>query len=63
MEAVIPELPKQPSMLEQIRNMWEFANLTQWIFTFGKAVKLDENMDSEVCKPSDILSTCRIIEF
>jgi hypothetical protein len=46
MEAVEP--PKEQGLLERIRNMWEFANLTQWIFIFGKAVKIDENIDIEV---------------
>jgi hypothetical protein len=46
MEAVQP--PKERSLLERIRNMWEFANLAQWIFIFGRAVKIDENMDIEV---------------
>jgi hypothetical protein len=46
MEAVEPS--KEPSLLERIRNMWEFANLAQWIFTFGRAVKIDENLDIEV---------------
>ncbi|KAG4432218.1 hypothetical protein IFR05_012299 [Cadophora sp. M221] len=45
MEAVEP--PKEPSMLERIRNMWEFANLAQWIFTFGRVVKIDESLDIE----------------
>ena len=46
MEAVEP--PKEPSLLERIRNMWEFANLAQWIFIFGRTVKIDENLDVEV---------------
>lgn len=46
MEAV--ETPKESSLLERIRNMWEFANLAQWIFIFGQAVKIDENLDIEV---------------
>ncbi|KAH6678388.1 hypothetical protein B0J14DRAFT_321330 [Halenospora varia] len=45
MEAVEP--PKEQSMLDRIRNMWQFANLAQWIFTFGRAVKIDENLDIE----------------
>ncbi|KAE8453803.1 hypothetical protein EG329_009315 [Mollisiaceae sp. DMI_Dod_QoI] len=45
MEAVEP--PKERSLLERIRNMWEFSNLAQWIFIFGAAVKLDENLDIE----------------
>ena len=43
-----PEQPKEQSLIERIRNMWEFANLAQWIFIFGGAVKLDENLDIEV---------------
>ena len=50
MEAV--ELPKERSLLDRIRNMWEFANLAQWIFIFGKAAKIDENLDVEVCLSS-----------
>lgn len=46
MEAAEP--PKEPSLLELIRNMWEFANLVQWIFIFGRVVKIDENLDIEV---------------
>jgi hypothetical protein len=41
--------PKEPSMLHRIRNMWQFANLWQWIFIFGKAVKVDDGLDIEVC--------------
>lgn len=43
------EAPKEPGLLERIRNMWEFANLVQWIFIFGRVVKIDENLDIEVC--------------
>ena len=46
MEDVAP--PKELSLLERIRNMWEFSNLAQYIFFFGKAVKIDENLDVEV---------------
>jgi hypothetical protein len=46
MEAVEP--PKERGLLDRIRNMWEFANLAQWIFIFGRAVKIDENLDIEV---------------
>lgn len=45
MEAVEPA--REPTLLERIRNMWEFANLAQYIFTFGRAVKIDENLDIE----------------
>ncbi|PQE11163.1 PHD-finger domain-containing protein [Rutstroemia sp. NJR-2017a BVV2] len=38
------EAPREPTMIERLRNMWEFANLAQWIFIFGRAVKIDENI-------------------
>jgi hypothetical protein len=40
--------PKQPSMLHRIRNMWQFANLVQFIVLFGQTLKLDNNLDIEV---------------
>ena len=40
--------PGEPSLLQRIRNMWEFASVMQYIFTFGKAVKIDEDFDIEV---------------
>ncbi|RDA92202.1 hypothetical protein CP533_5593 [Ophiocordyceps camponoti-saundersi (nom. inval.)] len=33
--------------LSRIRNMWQFANLCQWIYIFGKAAKIDESIDIE----------------
>ena len=42
---------EEPSLLQQIRNMWEFASVMQYIFTFGKAVKIDEDFDIEVRYP------------
>ena len=42
------ELPKEPSLLENIRNMWEFASVMQFIFIFGKVIKIDEDFDVEV---------------
>ncbi|EXJ85033.1 hypothetical protein A1O3_05708 [Capronia epimyces CBS 606.96] len=48
MEASETEEKKQePSLLSRIRNMWEFASVMQYIFTFGKAVKIDEDFDIE----------------
>ncbi|SPQ18978.1 38ac8818-b859-41ef-8be3-4c88351f2fb2 [Thermothielavioides terrestris] len=38
---------KQPSMLHRIRNMWQFANLFQFILLFGQALKINDNMDIE----------------
>ncbi|ETS87372.1 hypothetical protein PFICI_01200 [Pestalotiopsis fici W106-1] len=44
-----PETPKEPpkeiSLLQRIRNTWQFANLFQWIYLFGKVVKIDESID------------------
>jgi hypothetical protein len=40
--------PKEPSLLDSIRNMWQFANLYQWILLFGAAIKLDNDFDIEV---------------
>ena len=42
------ESPKELSLLERLRNMWEFANLMQFIYTFGKVVKIDDDFDIEV---------------
>ena len=35
-------------MLQKIRNMWEFASVMQYIYIFGKIVKIDEDFDIEV---------------
>ncbi|KAL8875321.1 MAG: hypothetical protein Q9198_006301 [Flavoplaca austrocitrina] len=37
------EPPPEMSLLQRIRNTWEFSNLMQYIFIFGKAVKIDED--------------------
>ena len=46
MEASEP--PREMPLIEKIRNMWEFASVMQFIFIFGKAVKIDEDFDIEV---------------
>lgn len=38
----------EPSMLDRIRGMWQFANLYQWIMLFGKAIRIDDDFDIEV---------------
>ena len=47
------ESPEQPaqgeSLLTELRNFWEFANLMQYIFIFGRAMKIDEDFDIDVC--------------
>lgn len=42
------EQPKELSLLQRIRNTWQFANLFQWIYLFGKVVKIDESIDVDV---------------
>ncbi|KAI9775647.1 MAG: hypothetical protein M1839_000972 [Geoglossum umbratile] len=46
MEAEAPP-PHEPSLLDRIRDMWEFANLGQYLFIFGKAIKVDQDLDLE----------------
>lgn len=41
--------PQEHGLLHQLRNMWEFPNLMQYIYTFGKPMKLDDDIDIEVC--------------
>ena len=48
MEAPGPESVQGPNILDKLRNTWEFANLMQYIFIFGKAVKIDEDLDIDV---------------
>lgn len=47
------EEPQHNDTLHKLRNMWEFASLMQYIFLFGKAVKIDEDLDIEVCIPDN----------
>ncbi len=35
-------------MLQSIRSMWEFASVMQYIYIFGKVIKIDEEFDIEV---------------
>lgn len=35
------------TLLARLRGMWQFANLSQWIFIFGKVAKIDESIDIE----------------
>ncbi|KAJ6445531.1 phd finger domain-containing protein [Purpureocillium lavendulum] len=39
--------PRSTELLDRIRNMWQFANVCQWIYIFGKAAKIDESIDVE----------------
>lgn len=40
--------PRDMTLLDRLRNMWQFSNLMQYIFIFGKAVKIDEDLTIEV---------------
>lgn len=40
--------PETEQKRKDLRNMWEFASLMQYIFLFGEAVKIDEDLDIEV---------------
>ncbi|KAK5201875.1 hypothetical protein LTR16_001153 [Cryomyces antarcticus] len=51
------EVFHEPSILDRLRNMWEFASLMQYIFLFGKAVKIDEDFDIEVLANSPRLTS------
>ena len=36
--------------LRRLRNMWEFASFMQYLYLFGKAVKVDDDFDIDVSK-------------
>lgn len=40
--------PVEVPLIQKIRNSFYFANLYQWIYIFGKVVKVDDNMDIDV---------------
>lgn len=48
LEAAPAPAPKELSLLQRIRNTWQFANTCQWLMIFGDAVKV-EPIDIEVC--------------
>ncbi|KAF1989432.1 hypothetical protein K402DRAFT_411025 [Aulographum hederae CBS 113979] len=56
MESPEEEVPAEPSTLTHIRNMWEFAALMQYMYLFGKAVKVEEldveEFEDECLKPT-----------
>ena len=49
-------VPAQPSLLTRLRNMWEFANIMQFIFLFGRVVKVDNDFDINVSAPTSAAS-------
>jgi len=42
------EQAEEPSMLQKLRSMWQFANLAQYIFFFKGALKIDDDFGIEV---------------
>ncbi|KAF2145336.1 uncharacterized protein K452DRAFT_243261 [Aplosporella prunicola CBS 121167] len=56
-DAPQPPEPREPSKLEKLRNMWEYTSVVQYIYIFGSAVKIDEDIDidefeAECLKPA-----------
>ncbi|UKZ78069.1 hypothetical protein TrVFT333_005803 [Trichoderma virens FT-333] len=41
--------------LQRIRNMWQFANLCQWIYIFGEAASIDDSIDID-CVEAECLN-------
>lgn len=39
---------EEPTTLQKLRNMWQFANLAQYIFLFKGALKIDDDFGIEV---------------
>ncbi|KAF2018762.1 hypothetical protein BU24DRAFT_418311 [Aaosphaeria arxii CBS 175.79] len=48
MEAEEPSAEPTSTLLERLRNMWQFANLAQYIHLFGDVLKIDKDFDIEV---------------
>ena len=44
----------ESGMIDKLRNTWELANLMQYIYIFGKAVKIDEDLTIEVLIPKSV---------
>lgn len=45
---VAMEETKENETLTALRNMWQFAAFMQYLFLFGKVVKVDEDFDMDV---------------
>lgn len=50
LEPVAAVPAEEQAILSRLRNMWEFASLMQYIFLFGHVVKIDDDLDIEVCE-------------
>ncbi|KAG5953358.1 hypothetical protein E4U53_005834 [Claviceps sorghi] len=49
------------TVLSRIRNMWQFANLCQWIYIFGKAIQIDESIDIEELEMECLKSHSKVL--
>lgn len=58
-EDPVPSDPALVKKLRDLRNMWEFASMMQYIYIFGSVVKIDEDFDMEV-RPASWFSTSRV---
>jgi hypothetical protein len=47
-EVEAEEPVQEPSTLQRLRNMWQFANLSQYLHLFIEALKFDSDFDIEV---------------
>ena len=49
MEARVTGPPPEGSdVLTRLRNMWEFSNLAQFLYLFGKSLKIEGDISIEV---------------
>ncbi|KAK7989246.1 hypothetical protein PG989_009561 [Apiospora arundinis] len=55
------EQSKEDPLLHRIRNMWQFANLFQWIYLFGKVVKIDDSIDIDVLETECLKSHSTVL--
>lgn len=46
-----PPPTEEQGLLSRIRNMWEFAALVQYIYSFGRYMKISDEYDIDVCFP------------
>lgn len=47
--AAVEKAQPHNETLVRLRNMWQFAALMQYMYFFGKPVKIDAEFDMEVC--------------
>ncbi|KAI1814716.1 hypothetical protein GGS20DRAFT_547079 [Poronia punctata] len=44
-EADAQQISPESDLLQRLRNSWQFANLFQWIYLFGRVVKIEDSLD------------------